>query len=352
VARLCLVALLLLPGCFGLDENPQQELLRQRQTVEALARRLHEKMADGDSAAVRRLAANIKLRPRDAVVPGLIASLRSGDDEYNAVLIALLDNLDAAGWVPVPHRARVFTIEAGLNLIENGAVSARQADADVARIRSLCDNDRAALHAAWAEMLRSRPFSIGSGERAVDVTDTIHGLALLGLIRCHQDGSLTLRHGAIWQGLVVSPAIASQALIFTSGTMLKPTLHAALASNDATLRRAACIAVDLLRVRAVDFSAEPPHARLADAKVWVAKLPDRVDWRRVLLAELGAVTAAADKPDAPKAAKEQLDRAGVLLSVPDGHSPLRWLQGLPAAETRVALERAAGIDLLVRPPRN
>ncbi len=317
--------------------------------------------------AIRR---ELTLLPRTAVVPVLLRALHDGDDEFNSVLIHLLDDMDGGDWVPVRFRVRTMTIEAVVWLIQARATRAEQVDGPLGEIREHCSGDLAALVAAWRQLLESSPIYAWHDAGKMDVTDRVQGLALLGLIRYEPGLDLNGLLERVKHNRVTVPApMLAQCLIHLSGRNLKQNLAQWLDGLD-TARTAALTTVDLLSLWPPSPAAGAGASQVETAKAWVRLLPDDVTWRAVALANLKHLVedntvrqtsqtgqtgpthnaAAAAAAAAVQKANEQLAWARRLLDVPGGRNPITWLGALPAANQLRALERLVGIDILVCPP--
>jgi len=358
--RRCLLALaasafLAVAGCVSSSAKSEERLQTARDAVTRATDRMRVIIAAGKPSArakreIEIIQQELELLPRTAVVPGLLVALRDGEDEFNSVLIGLLDKFNATDWVPVKFRARTMTVESAVELIHIRANRAEQADAYVGRIREFCSANPAALASAWLGLLESPPiYAWGRGTK-VDVTSHVQGLALLGLIRTMQPGDLGMIVRRIQQKRVTArPVLLSQCLIHLSGRKLKPNLAQWL-SGPETAQAAAVIAVDLLRFRRAKVGGAPAANDIKAAAVWVRSLTDAATWRSITAAQLRALVlnSGEKKPKPEQVAR--LARARRYLNIPPDTNPITWLTTQPVPDRRRALERLVGIDLLVRPP--
>jgi hypothetical protein len=343
---------LLIAGCAS---SPKADLQAEREAVGRAIERMRVLISAAPTAAAKNEVTSIRRdlssQPRAIVVSSLLKALRDGQDEFNSVLIHMLDDLDANDWVAVKFRARTMTIESALKLVAAGAARAEQADAFIGRIRESCSTDLQALIATWTLLLESTPITARRVTQQIDVTANVQGLATLGIIRVAGTINLAPALAGIKQKRITAPpVIMAQALIHLSGRRLKANLAAWLASPPKA-QEAALIAVDLLRLIPAKLGPADPK-RVADAKEWTKALSSTATWSGVIHAQLKALAAAQPKPNAATdaSAAARLKRASILVGVLDDGDAITWLSKLPAPSCIVALQRLAGIDTLVRPP--
>jgi hypothetical protein len=343
-------AALLLAGCAA-SPDPQTQREAARRDALRAANRIRELMAAPPAPKVRTkidvLCADLKLHQGPAVIAGLVEALRPGEDEFNAVLIDLLDEMGAADSVPVRHRVRAMTIRAAVKLIRAKARRAAEADPALHRIRRACRRNPRAMITGWLELLELESILVPAGGSRYNITPNVQGLALLGLLRSlrtadHERLLDRLRAGSV----TAPPPMLSQWLIHLSGPRLRAGLRRWLASPEPA-RAAALIACDLLRLQQPQPG--PPTAdRLKAATAWAQALPDDTAWRPLVRTALRDLCA----PKQPRAGSERAKRLNYvrrLLDAPMNVDPLEWLKRLPD-DTRLArLERLAGIDFLVPP---
>lgn len=348
-------AFLAVAGCASSSAKPEERLQAARDAVTRATDRMRVIIAAGKPSArakreVEAIHRELKLLPRTAAVPGLLIALRDGEDEFNSVLIGLLDEFNATDWVPVKFRARTMTVESAVELIALRATRAEQAGAYVDRIREFCSADPAALASAWLALLESPPiYAWGMGTK-VEVTSHVQGLALLGLIRTMQSGDPGMIIRRIRQKRVTArPALLSQCLIHLSGRKLKPNLAQWL-SGPETAQAAAVIAVDLLRFRRAKVGGAPAASDIKAAASWARGLSDAAAWQSITAAQLRALVLKAGEKEPDREHVVRLARARRCLNIPPDANPITWLATQPALDRRHALERLVGIDLLVRPP--
>ena len=358
--RRCLLALaasafLAVAGCVSSSAKSEERLQAARDTVARATDRMRVVIAAGKPSArakreVETIKQELEFLPRTAVVPGLLVALRDGDDEFNSVLIGLLDKFNATDWVPVKFRGRTMTVESAVELVYIRASGAEQADVYIDRIREFCSADPAALASAWLAMLESPPiYAWGRGTK-VDVTSHVQGLALLGLIRTMQPGDLGMIVRRIQQKRVTArPALLSQCLIHLSGKKLKPNLAQWL-SGPEPAQAAAVIAVDLLRFRRAKVGGAPAASDIKAAASWVRGLSDAATWQSITAAQLRALVLKSGEKGPDREQAVRLARVRRYLNIPPDTNPLTWLTTQPVPDRRRALERLVGIDLLIGSP--
>ncbi|MFH1730969.1 MAG: hypothetical protein ABIF82_04865 [Planctomycetota bacterium] len=299
---------------------------------------------------VETIKQELELLPRTAVVPGLLVALRDGEDEFNSVLIGLLDEFNATDWVPVKFRARTMTVESAVELIHIRASGAEQADAYVGRIREFCSADPAALASAWLGLLESPPiYAWGRGTK-VEVTSRVQGIALLGLIRTMQPGDLGMIVRRIQQKRVTArPVLLSQCLIHLSGGELKSNLAQWL-SGPETAQAAAVIAVDLLHFRRAKVGGAAAASDIKAAASWVRGLSDAATSQSTTAAQLRALVLESGEKEPDREQAVRLATVRRYLNIPPDTNPITWLTTQPVPDRRRALERLVGIDLLIGSP--
>jgi hypothetical protein len=308
--------------------------------------------SDSARREIAALGRELKLLPRETVVPALREALKSGGDEDNSVLIRLLDDMDATGWVPVRFRARTMTMEMVAALAAKGGRRAVQADAYLKRIFDLCGGEGGELARAWVALLGEEPFHGWQRGRRVDITPRVHGFAMLGLIRLARSGDLDEVLGRLGEGKIhASPAILSQAIIHMSGRGLRRHLVAWLKGPEKA-RAAGCLAVHFLRLRRPAPVASVKAEDVRRAGIWAAKLPASVSWQGPVCVELKRVIqqAEADRQRKNPELHKRLAWARRVLEVPAQQNILKWLTTQPGPAQMQSLARLGGIDLLIVPP--
>jgi len=353
---LAAAAFISLAGCSASPKQREAQIQAERNAAAQAVERLSTIIANGEATPSARqevdsIVRDLKLMPRTAAVPAMIRSLRTGQDEFNSTIIHLLDDLNATDWVPVKFRARTITIETTVDLARRRVRSAEKADAYIDHIRRFCSAEPAQMVAVWLQFLESPPILARLAGKKVNITRNVQGVALLGLIRSTQGSDLTTLLRAVKENRTTAPPVLlSQPLIHLSGTALKSNLDQWLAGPQAA-QQTALIAVELLRLQSPALTLPADAKRLADAKAWVRRLPANADWRTPLSAELATLaTAASKKKPLSKEDLARLARARLWLRVPARDDPVRWLTRQPSSDRRRALERLAGIDILLHPP--
>jgi len=345
------VLLTLLVGCAGTPPrgDHSEELLAIRQRLDRI-REIVRTGQPGPAALneIQRLRAGLDAFPEPLVVRSLTEAFRPDDDAANAVFIKMMDDRDAGNFVPVPHRVRVETIHAAVQLAAVPDARISQADALLADIRRRAADQPQALIAAWLHLLESPPLYASGPAGKVDITARVQGLALLGVLRNGSGLDLDSVLRRMQSDTVTAPPVLfSQWLIHLSGERLKPTLAAWLAGSSAQQAQAAAVAaVHLLRFQSLKL--QPTAEDLQAASTWVATLPDRITWRRLVVQRLQALSQA---EPSDTSAREQLGHALRRLGTPQGDDPIRWLETLSPADQTAALERLLGLPMLLHPPR-
>lgn len=328
-----ILALLLAAGCMA--ATAPRDTLALREIADAVAR-LRE-LINGEPtpearAEVIALCSRIKLvRPSTAIYRGLIEGLREGEDEFNAVLIDLLDELNASHMAPTALHARIQTIRA-IEEIANARIRrAEQADVYVSHMQDIFRNNLDGLVIAWQTLLESQPIRMrGVDGRLIDVTARVQGFALLGLIRTHGVNLDLLLERTRKGHVTAPPTLLSQALIHASGAKLRDHL-AQWHDGPAAAQTAALKAISCLQLREAGSSDA--------AKAWISKLPDDATWPGVIMGELRSAASESDSP--------RLARARRILGLSDHADPVKWLAQQAGPARAHVLERLAGIDLLI-----
>jgi hypothetical protein len=356
--RLAGLLLAVLPACgCGLlrAETPREDPThkRIRVAVERIRAVVHGgRASSGVKREIKALGRELKLMPRETVVPALIVALEDGGDEDNSVLIHLLDEMDATDWVPVRFRARTMTLESVAEIAAKGATRAEQADVYLTRIFDLCGGSGGDLAAAWLALLGEETFHGWQRDRRVDITPRVHGFAVLGLARLARAEDLDEILARLGEGKIhASPAILSQGIIHMSGSALRRHLVLWLKGPDKA-RAAACLAVDFLQLERPAPVVRVTAKEVNRSGAWAARLPAPVSWQAPVYVELKRIAeeAAADGQRKNAELQKRLAWARRVLQVPEQQNVLKWLTTQPKPAQAQGLARLAGIDLLVAPP--